>query len=90
MTMDALMRWEWEGGAPAVPDRDQVMHTRPAQNTHLRSQPANARQKARRAASSPPTWRRWRSDDSARDRRLMARVLLVLASLAVVLGSVRG
>ena len=48
------------------PLADRVARTRPAQNTHVRTQPANARQKARRATSSPPTWRRWQSDDSAR------------------------
>jgi hypothetical protein len=70
MSFDALMRWEWEGGAPASKhDRDEAAHTKPTKNTHMgsHSQAANGRQKARRAVSvSSPPFERWQGDDSQR------------------------
>lgn len=68
MSFDALMRWEWEGGTPAsVRNRDEAVHTKPETDTHMGSQAATGRQKARRAASvSPPPVERWQGDDSQR------------------------
>jgi hypothetical protein len=68
MSFDALMRWEWEGGTPAsMRDRDEAAHTKPAKDTHPRSQAANGRQKARRPTSVlPPAFERWQGDDSQR------------------------
>ena len=48
MSHDALMRWEWEGGAPdSVSER---RARRPAENTDIRSQPTK-RRRARSVAS---------------------------------------
>jgi hypothetical protein len=70
MSFDALMRWEWEGGAPAsIRDRDEAAQTKPAKNMHVgsHSQATNRRQKPRRATSvSPPPFERWQGDDSQR------------------------
>jgi hypothetical protein len=69
MSFDALMRWEWEGGAPdSKHDRDEAAHTKPAKNTHMgsQSQAMNGRQKVRRATSVSTRAEQWRGDDSKR------------------------
>jgi hypothetical protein len=50
---DALMCWEWEGGAPAaVSERDELAHVEPAQNTRLPPQTTSRRQRTPQAAAA--------------------------------------
>jgi hypothetical protein len=54
MSHDALMRWEWEGGAPAATNkRDASAHAEPAENRAIRPQTLSRRQRARRATPAP-------------------------------------
>ena len=46
MGYDALMRWEWEGGAPD--SVSEQARARPAENTDIRSQPTKRRLRASR------------------------------------------
>ena len=46
MGYDALMRWEWEGGAPD--SVSEQARARPAENTDIRSQPTKRRLRAPR------------------------------------------
>ena len=48
LSYDALMRWEWEGGTPA--SVREPAHAMTAENTDIRSEPRNRRQRARRVA----------------------------------------
>jgi hypothetical protein len=53
MSYDALMRWEWEGGAPApVGKREEAAPAEPAENTVARPQPMNGRQRVRGVATA--------------------------------------
>ena len=48
MSYDALMRWEWEGGASACEtERERSAHTEPAENTPIWAQTASRRKPAR-------------------------------------------
>jgi hypothetical protein len=45
MSYDALMRWEWEGGASTpARERDEPARPEPAENTLSPPQPTNAHQ----------------------------------------------
>jgi hypothetical protein len=52
MSYDAVMRWEWEGGAPAsVSERDEATRAEPAEDTLTRQQPTNRVLRTRRVAT---------------------------------------
>jgi hypothetical protein len=50
MSYDALMRWEWEGGAAAsARERHEATATEPAEDVLSPPEPAKRRRRARRA-----------------------------------------
>jgi hypothetical protein len=52
---DALMRWEWEGGAPAtVSDRDEAGHNEPGKNPPTQPRSPDGRPRGRRLTTVSP------------------------------------
>jgi hypothetical protein len=52
---DALMRWEWEGGAPAtVSDRNEAGHAEPGKNPPTRSRSPDGCPRGRRVTTVSP------------------------------------
>ena len=90
MSYDALMRWEWEGGAATPgngPRRAGARRARRRTRTVGRSRPTGARGPTRVASVSPVHSGGWQGDGTNADRQLLSRVVLVLASLAAVLAA---